>query len=409
MDTNAIMQLFTNCTALIVDDQANKKKYKICRIREAFEKKGISFITFEDIPPEAQWNSFKNLAFLIIDWNLNSPSGIALGNELIRQQQNSIMDFVEFVVERCFMPVFLFSQESTTPIKARFCERPKLKQALSRGQLVIRAKSGLKTQHVEKCIVDWCKNNPAAYTLKHIDCAIQNARNNLLQSLNSYDPQWPLVVYQTLIADNSAGIDDEFTDFLLDALVGRVVPLTFDTEIMTQAMKQKNAAELIELYSNAKIVTFSEQQSMAPHTGDVYVNESPGTPKGSAMYIINITAGCDLRKEKMLFLKGNPVDIGENNYDRTYGLLEKATSSLVPAFNGHACVEFKFSSYFSKRIREKYNEIQLDNGSRYKRIGRLIHPYITSMQERYSHYICRHGIMRHPEEAILISSKGKRR
>jgi len=157
MDTEDIMRLFSKSTALIVDDEVNDKRTRIYKIRGILEDKCISFVTYSDIPPHGVWESFGYLSFLIIDWNLKSSedvSGASIGSELIRQRENDILDFVEYMTTHYFMPVFLFTQENLTPIKGRILERDALKRAFAKGQVVIRAKSGLNAQNIEK-LVDW--------------------------------------------------------------------------------------------------------------------------------------------------------------------------------------------------------------------------------------------------------------
>jgi len=320
MDTEDIMRLFSKSTALIVDDEVNDKRTRIYKIRGILEDKCISFVTYSDIPPHGVWESFGYLSFLIIDWNLKSSedvSGASIGSELIRQRENYILDFVEYMTTHYFMPVFLFTQENLTPIKGRILERDALKRAFAKGQVVIRAKSGLNAQNIEKLVANWCKKNPAAYTLKSVDHALIAARNNLLSTLNSYDEEWPLVVYQTILSDASAGADEEFSEFLFNALNSRVSPIIFDQEILGQEIKKRNKNQLIELYGSAKVFEYQEPQPPAPQTGDIYVYSPDGSSEGIE-FIVNITAGCDLRKQKMLFLKGSPCQISEKNYDKTY-------------------------------------------------------------------------------------------
>ena len=405
MDTEDIMRLFSKSTALIVDDEVNNQSTKIYKIRKIFEDKCISFVTYSDIPPRRVWESFGSLSFLIIDWNLGSSedvSGVSIGSELIRQRENDILDFVEYVTTHYFMPVFLFTQENLTPIKDRILERDALKKAFKKGQVVIRAKSGLNAENIEKLVVNWCKKNPAAYTLKSIDHALIVARNNLLSTLNSYDEEWPLVVYQTILSDASVGADEEFSEFLFNALNSRVTPVIFNREILSRGIKKRNKTQLIELYGSTKVFEYQEPQPPAPQTGDIYVYSADGSSEGME-FIVNITAGCDLRKQKMLFLKGYPCEIGEKNYDETYGILEKAVSAYIPSFYGHACVEFKFGSYFVEKVKRDYHVLKCGNNKReYKRIGRLAHPYITTLQEKFSHYICRHGSIRHPNDIIRL-------
>ena len=52
--------------------------------------------------------------------------------------------------------------------------------------------------------------------------------------------------------------------------------------------------------------------------------------------------------------------------------------------------QFKFNDLYKK----EYPQISDD------RVGRIIHPYITKIQQRYALYLQRQGLPRIPEEAL---------
>lgn len=97
---------------------------------------------------------------------------------------------------------------------------------------MIKSKKKLSASTVEDIICEWCKYNPAVYTLKILDTSLQKARQNLLSTLNAYDNEWPLIVYQTLKKDESVEINEEFSEFLLNALIGRIPSILYDESIM---------------------------------------------------------------------------------------------------------------------------------------------------------------------------------
>lgn len=408
MNTEEILILFRNSTALIIDDQVNDFRTKINKLKSDFEKKGISFVCYDNIPDNSLWASFSNLSFVIVDWNFNQKviDGVELGPELIREQQQEVVKFIEFLINQYFMPIFVYSQEHIIPIRSTLAYNPNIKKALEKKQIVIKSKRNLSTRTVEEMICEWCKDNPAVYTLKVLDTSLQKARQNLLSTLNAYDKEWPLIVYQTLKKDESVEINEEFSEFLLNTLIGRIPSILYDKSILEEKLKKKNQTELIELYSKAKVVSYDQGQPLGVHTGDIY--EYTDNSTHDKYYIINITASCDLRKKKMLMLRGKPITIGDKDFDPKYGLIERKTSALVPSFLGHECVEFRYDSYFTKNLAAGNTELEVgekQDKKKYIRIGKLVHPYITLMQEGYSHFICRHGMTRHPDEVFSIAKK----
>lgn len=395
------MSLFTNSTAIIIDDEVYKQRTRINKIKNEFEEKGISFVCCEMIPEKKLWDSYHNLSFIIVDWRFvpQIDYGREVGSGYYEAQENEVMAFVEYIYLKFFMPIFILSQEDKTPIIEKLKTRENLKKALDRKQIVVMRKNTLNATKIEGLIRRWCVNNPDVYTLKNIDNALQSARDELLCSLSKYDKRWPLIVYKTIQDDEPVEINDEYSEFLISNLIGRIPSIEYDTTIMGQKFRKMDHLDLIELYSNAKIVKYSDDDKSGFHTGDIYLSENLEEKK----YIINITAGCDLRKKKMICLKGKPVAIPKEQFDPKVGLIQRNDMALIPSFFSHECVEFRYSDYLSKDFKNGY-EIRLGSGRdtiNYKRVGKLIHPYITFLQEGFSHYICRTGMMRHPNEAFM--------
>lgn len=73
----------------------------------------------------------------------------------------------------------------------------------------------------------------------------------------------------------------------------------------------------------------------------------------------------------------------------------------VTAANGFPGVR---RGIFVNGLEESTNELCLEDKDKktikYHRIGRLVHPYLTAIQEGFGHYISRHGMIRHPDEIL---------
>jgi len=72
------------------------------------------------------------------------------------------------------------------------------------------------------------------------------------------------------------------------------------------------------------------------------------------------------------------------------GFIEKTNNTYIPFI-----VDGKIIEFFFKEIKiKKWNSIKST------RIGRLLPPYITKVQQRYSSYLQRQGLPAIPEKAI---------
>ena len=73
--------------------------------------------------------------------------------------------------------------------------------------------------------------------------------------------------------------------------------------------------------------------------------------------------------------------------------LEKGYHAIVPFINNGKIVEFIFDKFEIRNLTTLSTE-------QFCRIGRLLPPYITKIQQRFALYLHRQGLPRIPKEAI---------
>jgi len=114
---------------------------------------------------------------------------------------------------------------------------------------------------------------------------------------------------------------------------------------------------------------------------------------------LNIRAQCDLvhsSNPELYCLRGRIVDEGKINQDdglhfREGEFIEKINHAIVPCIDNGKIIEFLFRDLKPKEWKNIKD----------KRIGRLLPPYITRIQQRYALYLQRQGLPRIPEIAVL--------
>ncbi len=405
MPINSMFDDFLKSTALIVDDEIEIKRSKIRTIKKNFEGYGTCFISYNDIPPEITWSSFSGISFAILDWeltenNIELPAGAEVGRELLNENINNLVNFIKHLVNNYVMPIFIFSNQNIADIEARLNADQDTKWALEQNQILIKSKSNLTGKQIKKSLLSWYKKNPAVYSIKSIEKSINTAKTSLFLSFYKIGRNWPLVVYQAISDDEPCDINQEFSDFILSSISGRFETPQFDETILKKKYKI-NHSEINNVYGASKLYLYSNQDSTTSYTGDLYCY-CRNNNSNKKEYLINITAGCDLRKNYKLFLCGIPTK--KYTLDPKYGLLNKATSHYIPFTDGHGCLEFFFYKYEKISNTANFNEIILDSKT-YKRIGRLTTPYISSLQNRFSHYICRQGELRPPLKVLKALKK----
>ncbi|MDE2730430.1 MAG: hypothetical protein OXI38_03420 [Bacteroidota bacterium] len=345
------------------------------------------FFKTHRIPAESMWsNLFKSASFILLDWRLWPKGAATLEEHGIRENLKFIRAAIDYSV-----PVLIFTNEDPTDIEGHlntlfpdesthgfvFVERKN--ELLNNGTLVLTA------------ISTWVAENLSVYTLKTWDSLLQQARIGLFRDMYSKNPNWPAVFWQTYLQD---GVDasSALTDMINDCLTGRISADAFESTIFTS----KSAATSVSLEdfhallsATCFLVNVSENEVRC---GDVFKSTR-------GRYLLNIRPDCDciprddnsLDNIELYVLEGKktkPLKL-YNRVQRAHGhILERIYEAIVFAAGDEGSIVFDF-----RRLRiRSYSEL------RSRRIGRLLQPYMTRIQQRYALFMQRQGLPRIPDQ-----------
>lgn len=401
VDNMESLDNFFKSTALIVDDEiVQNNKSKANKIKSAFEELGTCFLIYQDIPDEIFWDSFNNISFAILDWDLKKESdeieGVVMGATLKEEKIQSLIMFIKHLLKRYVIPVFIFSQQNTEMIIQALNNDEETKWAIDQKQLLIKSKNALTTKTVKRHLAKWYSSNPSVSLIKAVDKSITAAKSDLFYNMYKIGCKWPLALYQTILKDNPADIDEEINDFIISALIGRIENQPLEKDLFSKKYKCK-CDEISKIYSLSKLFTYGIDKPNVAHTGDLYIHIDDST--GKKKYLINITANCNIRYNEFLVLQGEVPESYE--YNKTIGIVEKVNTCSIPFLDGNKYITFNLRKY--KIIKCKsggYNKMTPPCKDEYQRIGRLMYPYINILQNKFSQYVCRQGITRHPLEYL---------
>jgi hypothetical protein len=144
----------------------------------------------------------------------------------------------------------------------------------------------------------------------------------------------------------------------------------------------------------------TDKLSDVPATGDIFTIQNE--QNNELQYFINIRPDCDIVRSNnnvdLYCLRGRIIDENKINKKQNDSIIfrngnfeEKITNAYVSFIDDGKIIEFLFRDIKIK----KWREIK-DN-----RIGRLLPPYVTRLQQKYAFYLQRQGLPAIPEKAIL--------
>jgi|GEM_PF-2587959 len=395
--------------ALVIDDEINNANERICKIINRIELRGTFFVKLENIPPRDTWSSLSQFSYLILDWQIKQPGsesipvGVGVGQSIMAAQKALNREFVEYVVQNYFMPIFIFSNQ-IAGIKEYLAENTIVASAMSKEQVSIYDKSKLiSVSQIEAYFNTWLKKSRQTQVLKKFDTELQKTKNAFLVEMNSLNQNWVDIVQAVIKKEHTTGTADEikeginfdFNELIRTSFLGKL-GMTDYTGIEFKKPVGMKSNDVMQIYNAMKFVQYDVQPENSCE-GDVYYKEEMLAGQVQKVCYINLTAPCDLRTKNMILVKGIPEqdDIEETDDGTNY-----SSSYCVPFLLSEKVIKFKFRNM---RLHAKPSDvskvgINIGNGvETFTRIGRLTHPYITALRQRFANFLTRQGIPRHPK------------
>lgn len=382
-----IVQLFSGI-GVVIDEAIhddNQTPNGIQKIVQSIESKHIPLLQFEDLPDDEVISKLYSISFLILDWNLSGVQPIP------KATIDDNIVFLKKLKEICFIPLFIFSDEDPHTIEVTLSENG---ITAENSPIFIKKKDELDT--VEKLfgeIESWLKTTPSIYVLKEWEKATVEAKTKMLWALSATHPAWPKIL-MTSIKKDGGNQEMELIDMLQSNLKYRLSYPSLDINLIKQ--QKTDGITRKELRQILECERFIPSSSLPNHpfAGDVFIIGD--------VYYVNIRPDCDIIRDaekdnkNMYLLSCKIVDETKINADVEDRIVFDSGEFIEK--NNCCFIAFVKGNILQLSLKElttlPWNDIKD------KRIGRILPPYITKIQQKYSAYIQRQGLPRIPKEAI---------
>lgn len=394
-----IQELFSGI-AVIIDDEVHTGG-NVQNLIAQLEANNIPLLKYDDIPEESLINHLQNVSFIVLDWEFKKTIETEATEPGEPPVTVSIIDypteFLKRINENIFAPVFIFSNHTKDDIIDKLCEL-EIYNREKHNYIFVEDKNALQDNIFEK-IETWLRATPSIYSLKEWDRAFFKARNDLFWSLYKKSPDWPKVLWKAY-QDDSVDMSNELGEIITKNLHSRIEPFQFEAAILDG---EASAYEYVEVRAVLEGERYIQKDMLPPdsiHVGDIFHNPDTDT------YYINIRPqcdciqrgeGCSIDDTDLYLLEGNMI--GEptsksslnNIYTERYGTFnEKDHQTYVYPVNGGKIIDFNFKAMHIETWRDYKS----------KRLGRLLPPFITKVQQKYSAYLQRAGLTRTPRNSF---------
>jgi len=406
---NNVLKLF-NGICIIVDDafkDLQNKKDDIFLIKEILESKNFPIVTFHSIPEDDVIYNFQNISFLLLDWDLlgldedDILSGVTKQDVLKADNQESVINFIKKLKTIAFVPIFIFSKDDSTSIIQSLKEEGLYNENSSNYLFVKQKKELLRDDNGEdnkellfQEIKTWIDSTPSIYVLKEWEATLNKAKRNLFWDFYEIRPDWTKVLWSTFQKDD---VDSSFemVELLFDNIRTRISPIIFNEKILNNCDLGKiPPAEIQNVLEGQRYISNDKLPENVIFTGDIYhINGE---------YFINVRPQCDciprngesVDEIRLYLIQGEEKkDIKKLNFSKKMGnFSDTEVRCTIFPIAANKAIQFELGNFHSFNFGEikKY------------RIGRLLPPFITRIQQKYALYMHRQGLPRIPEEAINV-------
>ncbi len=387
---------------VVIDDNIGKEEY-IDKIISKIEEKGLPVLKYDTI--DKADNEIGNICFsnfIILDWRLfprGFPVDASMGDELKESLNKKKVEFIEKVKRVCFSPIFIFTNISTDGIEEEIEKLLKENNLLysddRKNFIFIRNKQEI-LENLFKEINKWIVENPHIYLSNiWLNQFLKNS-NEVFWSLYEKNSNWPNVFYKSFEEDGEDPVSG-LNDILFRLVIAKTNLDNIDGEIFKKDVEELNMGEKIKTLYSEIMYLKGNIDDIKP--GDIY--------RYRGKYYINIRPECDTTKRENIenvdiyLIPGAKISdnkMKKEFYKDEHGrIIPKVNQEILPFLDRKNFVCFQFKDLKIKKYYEMKN----------KKICRLVPPFITRFQHRYSSFLGRYGIPKAPQEVFTEIFKKK--
>lgn len=413
--------------AVVIDDEINdivdnefdkstsdKKIIPIHKILDQLDAEHIPYVKYCELPDDGVIENLQNVSFVLLDWKLcsqisqeDTEAGVRMPAGKESENDSTNIEFLKKLQETCFCPIFIFSNENIDSIILKLKQGRVYKKG-SCNNILVKSKSCFADKDtLFNALDEWLKTVAPIYLLKEWDVAYQKSKSNLFIDFQNRSSNWTKILWKTHEGD---GVNPclELSDLISRSITTQMTPLPLESSIFQNCEDRVNPNELLQCLERQCFVQEKYLDKDSPEVGDVF--------KINNDYYVNIRPSCDLiprpscdlipgSRDKtssdtveLYLLK--PTTIKRNAaihdfYNETTGTFNEGNIHCIifPVCDGHL-FHFKFKDLEQK----KWKDLKA------YRVGRLLPPFITKLQMKYSYYLQRQGFPKIPKEIFPKTS-----
>lgn len=377
---------------VFIDDQVADTTSQAFALAEQIRNSGRPLAEYEALPPEGHEKHWRSIAFLVLDWDLAPTSpGSTGGSTLSEFARESLFEWLQNFVDVVYCPVFIVSAEDVSDIERQISENGALQALVVTGRIKVYAKDVLMDSFIEY-LEGWVSKNPALAALNIWANECEAATDRLFHDMEKLASDWPAYVWKLAI-DDKIDPSYELASVLTANLLHRMNVLKFDIPAIREHEGPFTASAMRRVMQGRTALKGDSLYAEMILPGDIFKVDDDNV-------LINVTPSChtvlkrtaddggepDPTKLYLDVVHGHKLDrpTSKNSFNSMDKKHNTPNGMLVHTLLGDEPYAFDF------RQRKIVSWDQIGES----RIGRLLPPYITLMQQRHAAYLMNEGLPR---------------
>lgn len=403
--------------AVVIDDRIDDPDDALQSILKQLRDADVPLITLRSLPSIESLVYWKQFGLIVLDWELSYssaddstsiPVGVTVPSELAAGTRQHNFEFISYLLNETALPVFVASNADLEDIRGQLAGAFPDQASGLQDRVMVFGKGELEVSLFETIGV-WINSRPALRALDAWSRAYVDAEIAAFHEFSRAEEDWVVSVQRAARAD-SASFGATLRGLIASSIVNRIGALRLEMADPADA-PLSDAAALRRVLHLSAVIPDEALDPSEPGTGDLYV--PVGAPQPYPEIRILLTPECDLvrgdvwrytylpaiRKvpdpEKQQPASGKRVErIGRPER------LHVVTSLLTPAGDEYDIALKDWESISVAR----WSGPVADDGSGsepglwpgFARIGRLLDPYLTHIQQQFALTTIRKGLPRLP-------------
>ncbi len=397
--------------AVVIDDRIGQES-DVDDLLGQLKEASIPTVELKALPPLDSLVHWRQFALIVMDWALTDsgedseidlPGGLALPSTLSQDVVDRNVEFIAALLGSTALPIFVATNEDVDAVNSSLAEGLAADFPGYRERVHVFKKSELKPNLLDT-IASWIASRPVLKVLDTWRRAYLTAEIGVFHQFSEAQHDWVESIQRAAKADD-ADVRVMLRDLIASNVVNRIGPLDVVLSDAPEDGTLADAAALRRVLHYSAVVPDSSLASDEISTGDLFVAADASEPFETIKILLTPECDLTLRDQSWRFTTLTATrdpKLTRTPANRAKGAWKASSRELHLTVNllTEDCAEYDvaLNDWSSEMVTPIKSVDSFVVWPGFKRIGRLLSPYSTFLQQHLAAVAVRKGMPRLPAD-----------